>query len=269
MEKTKNVDVMLERELPAPFRMLHLFERKPHYAMDFHQHETFYHVNLVLSGEVRIIFKNETASIRQNQVFVVPPGLLHQLQSNGGYRQFGIDLLPGNEEKELAVLAKGIFENQFAVTPVRSVTESFFSLEAKMRNPMPFHLLNLLNFAERIVIDTMEAVVNQKKKTFSEKITKILREPDSFRLSVTDICRHLNYSKSQIERISKKELGCGLMEFFNNIRINEICTLLRWSDMPLAQIAEKTGLYDASHLITFFKRHMGTTPGKYRKERQN
>ena len=74
MEKTKNVDVMLERELPTPFRMFHLFERKPHYEMDFHQHETFYHVNLVLSGEVRVICKNETANIHQNQVFVVPPG---------------------------------------------------------------------------------------------------------------------------------------------------------------------------------------------------
>ena len=268
MEKTKNVDVMLERELPTPFRMFHLFERKPHYEMDFHQHETFYHVNLVLSGEVRVICKNETANIHQNQVFVVPPGLIHKLQSNGGYRQFGIDLTLEHKQEELAVLARGAFENQFTVTPVRSVTERFSSLEEKMWNPMPLNLLNLLNFAERIVIDTMEAVLNQKKESFSEKVTKILQERDPFRLTVTDICRLLNYSKSQIERISNRELGCGMMEYINNIRMNEICTLLRWSDMPLAQIAEKTGLYDASHLITFFKRHMGTTPGRYRKDRQ-
>ena len=268
MEQISNVDLMLEREIPKPFRLFHLFERKPHYEMDFHRHESFYHINLVLSGEVQVICKNERINVHQNQVFVVPPGIYHKLQSNGGYTQFGIDLLLDNSEKELAVLARGVFENGFTVTPICAVAESFFSLQEKMRNPMPVNLLHLINFAERIVIDSVEKVLNQKKESFTEKISNILQENDPFHLTISDICRLMNYSKSQIERISKKELGCSMMEYLNNIRINEICALLCWSNLPLTLIAEKTGLYDASHLITFFKRHMGMTPGQYRKERQ-
>ena len=68
-----------------------------------------------------------------------------------------------------------------------------------------------------------------------------------------------------VRKNCQSELGCGITEYLNKFKITEICRLLKETDMNLDSIADKVGLYDSSHLITFFKRHMGITPGKYRK----
>ncbi|WP_299959282.1 helix-turn-helix domain-containing protein [uncultured Roseobacter sp.] len=42
--------------------------------------------------------------------------------------------------------------------------------------------------------------------------------------------------------------------------------LLRLGDMPLAEIAYATGFASQSHMTDTFRRVLGTTPGKWRRE---
>jgi len=57
-----------------------------------------------------------------------------------------------------------------------------------------------------------------------------------------------------------------VLEYFNKIKLERICNLLKTTDLNLKEIAEKLEFYDTSHLNTFFKKRMGITPGKYRKD---
>ena len=55
------------------------------------------------------------------------------------------------------------------------------------------------------------------------------------------------------------------IEFINKTRINEASKLMRETDMQIQSIAENVGLNDTSYFARLFKRYMGITPSRYKK----
>lgn len=72
---------------------------------------------------------------------------------------------------------------------------------------------------------------------------------------------------------SPKYIGCFFksmtgktpIEYLNEYRIEKACHKLRYTDMPVTDIAFSCGFSDLSYFIKTFKRLKGVSPGKYRK----
>jgi transcriptional regulator GlxA family with amidase domain len=62
--------------------------------------------------------------------------------------------------------------------------------------------------------------------------------------------------------ISASSLSCPAYQ----TRINAARTLLETTDKLLTDIAAETGFYDHAHFVKTFKRIVGTTPSRYRKQ---
>ena len=63
----------------------------------------------------------------------------------------------------------------------------------------------------------------------------------------------------------KQARGRSIPEQLNALRMEKAGELLRQSDLPLERIGELVGILNTSTLIRSFKKHMGVTPGAYRK----
>lgn len=61
-------------------------------------------------------------------------------------------------------------------------------------------------------------------------------------------------------------MGMPPLSYLLRYRIQHAATLLRLSDMPLAEVAELTGYSDETALAKAFKREMGISPGRYRRQ---
>ena len=59
-------------------------------------------------------------------------------------------------------------------------------------------------------------------------------------------------------------LGNTVAEYVRSRRLEHAAELLRTTSLPVAAIAERAGFCDHSHFCLAFKRHVGTTPGRYR-----
>jgi LacI family transcriptional regulator len=73
-------------------------------------------------------------------------------------------------------------------------------------------------------------------------------------------------SRRVLETRFKERIGRTPHEEIMRIRIDRVKTLLVETDLPLSKIAQRTGFNYIEYLNEAFKKRVGTTPGKYRKE---
>lgn len=83
-------------------------------------------------------------------------------------------------------------------------------------------------------------------------------------LCFSDIVKHFNLSASVVKRIFREQMGCGVMECFNRIRVDAAKELIRESDQNFTEIAASLCFGSSQYFTTVFKRVSGMTPTEYR-----
>jgi transcriptional regulator GlxA family with amidase domain len=68
-----------------------------------------------------------------------------------------------------------------------------------------------------------------------------------------------------LKRRFKAAAGSSLIEYLQNLRIEEAKRLLETSNLPVDEISAETGYSDASFFRRLFKRLTGLTPSHYRR----
>lgn len=82
--------------------------------------------------------------------------------------------------------------------------------------------------------------------------------------SLSGLADELEVSPTRLARAFRGRYGCSVGQYVHRLRIREACRQLARSDRSLSSIATVTGFADQSHLTRIFRRHTGTTPGRYR-----
>ena len=62
----------------------------------------------------------------------------------------------------------------------------------------------------------------------------------------------------------KSHMGAGFIEYLNDYRLTMSERLLRSSDDPVTEVAEKCGFDNLSYFNRIFKRKYGQSPGRWR-----
>ncbi len=83
-------------------------------------------------------------------------------------------------------------------------------------------------------------------------------------LSPKTLQKLLYMSPSSIARLIKRESGRPLRLYIQYRRLQAAASLLRATDMPIAQIAERCGISDPNYFSRIFKRHFKLTPSAFR-----
>lgn len=84
-------------------------------------------------------------------------------------------------------------------------------------------------------------------------------------LSFSDVAKYIHTNTAYLSRVFKQEMGIGISEYMNRLRVEQAARLLRETDIRVAQAAEKVGIEDARYFSSLFKRYAGTSPSLYRK----
>lgn len=83
--------------------------------------------------------------------------------------------------------------------------------------------------------------------------------------SVETICQQMNISKVQLYRKVKGLLNVNVNEYIVNARIQKAKYYLENEDLPIGDIAFKTGFTSAAYFSTVFKSKIGSTPKEYKR----
>lgn len=85
------------------------------------------------------------------------------------------------------------------------------------------------------------------------------------KLTLQDIATHTGYSSSHFSVLFSKRTGYAPLTYFNQLKIQQACQLLDFTDMKANQICYKIGIEDNYYFSRLFTKVMGMSPIQYKK----
>jgi AraC-like DNA-binding protein len=89
------------------------------------------------------------------------------------------------------------------------------------------------------------------------------REP----LGVKEIAHEAGMSREHFSRVFVEEMDQPPAAFLRHLRVNEAAALLRETELPLREIAMRSGFYSTRHLMRTFQRVHRLGPSEYRRKK--
>ncbi len=87
-------------------------------------------------------------------------------------------------------------------------------------------------------------------------------------LSLSEIADYLDINKSYLSTLFNEKQNISFTDYTNSIRIKNARYMLTNTTLSVNDISIKTGFNTVQNFIKVFKKHVGMTPGQYRKNNQ-
>lgn len=83
-------------------------------------------------------------------------------------------------------------------------------------------------------------------------------------ITVDDMASQAGYSRYHFSRLFVEAVGRWPGEYLRDLRIRRAAALLHATGLPIKQVAQQCGFYDATYFCKVFRKAMGMTPKVYR-----
>ncbi len=135
-----------------------------------------------------------------------------------------------------------------------------------IKNILEIMLISLLRY--ELNSNNLE-VYFLSKEEYNKRITSLIKEflhENIYNnVNIKTLEERLSYSRSYLFREFKKSTNLTIIEYFNNLKINEAKKLLLNSSLSVKEIAEELSFESSNYFIKLFKKLTGKTPKEYRK----
>lgn len=116
-----------------------------------------------------------------------------------------------------------------------------------------------------VVIDKFEQLGGEKHSRVIIQAVDYISNHYSEDISLTLLSAYTGKSKNYLGHLFKKEMKVSFIDYLNDIRISEAKIRLRNTDDMIYEISESVGFSDYKYFSSIFKKYVGTSPLKYRK----
>jgi AraC family transcriptional regulator len=122
--------------------------------------------------------------------------------------------------------------------------------------------------AEGIALELLAATARElatrERAPWLQDAEELLRVRHGECVRLGDVARELGVPAVRIARAFRERHGVSVGEYGRQARIEWAAAEIAGGDRPLAEIAAEAGFADQSHFTRLFRRHLGTTPGRFR-----
>ena len=108
-----------------------------------------------------------------------------------------------------------------------------------------------------------ESVVNLRM----QKILRYIEEHYAEDITLADLSKSANISKSECSRCFKLSLNTTPYKYLTEYRLSMAAQLLKTTSQPVGNISASVGFWQMSHFGKCFKKKTGLSPKKYREEK--
>ena len=98
-----------------------------------------------------------------------------------------------------------------------------------------------------------------------EQAIHYMRENIEQHIVMDDVVHYVGYSQSHFFSIFKKKTGQSPIAYFNRLKVEHACHLLKTTDLKVNQICYKVGVEDALYFSRLFSKVMGMSPTQFKK----
>lgn len=263
----------------------------------YHNHE-YYEINYVHKGKVAEYIEGHNLVLSAGDAILMSPSVKHTAHPIG--ETVAVNIIVAREYAETAekMLSSYSTDNYLKLIVKNSVYAVFRGADVAGMGEIvdelarfnqniwqyePYVEPSLDNLSKRLFLALTRAELfehsYQKITRFSDAVKKesamqyITRRDDKIMWYINDnyntvtresLAKHFGYSGQQIARIIKKRTGTSFTTYIQVLRLTRATELLRNTDLPIKEIAERVGAESPEYFTRWFKREHRVTPTAYR-----
>lgn len=125
-------------------------------------------------------------------------------------------------------------------------------------------LAQILDFVQYIARELHTSVPHNEPQ-WQQELDALMQQKDALTYTVDDLCKKLNYSRVQLNRLFKTAFNTTPHDYLLSKRLLYARNLLLNTDMSTLKIAYIIGYSNLAQFNAVFKSKFGTTPGQFRK----
>ena len=257
---------------------------------NYSEKHDFCELCFVLHGEITLTTEDGTISLSKQEMVLIEPNTEHSYFSSSGNHNSAFVICFECPSSAVRSLSGRKFmlnqDQQFCIKKIIDESNTTFRTNEKDM----LELLSIPSFGgqqsiilliEYLLIDLIRQSSAEKNPDIIflngenfypdlvELIKRYLERNIGKRLTLDDVSKKFNYSRSFICKIFKEETGESLITYFNRIKIEEAMRLLRETDRRASEISELLGFSEPKYFGAIFKKQVGISPASYRKKTRN
>ena len=259
----------------------------------WHQHEGFYEIVLVISGEAQHICGKRQYTLCPQEILIIEPGTYHNYQKCAfDYYNILVDF----SELKLPLFdlpnTRG-FQNLFVLSPQSHLHKSgkvlrnfldvkqfstcvtllkkMYALQTSHEDGYQMAMVSAFTEFLQVICRAGEtasgnpAISHSQPHSIAEMAMAMARHCQND-WTVEKMCKTCGMSRPTLFREFKKYYNTSPVQFLTSQRLHKACALLRESDMNLESVATACGFANGSYFATVFKKNFGFSPLQYRQD---
>ena len=238
-----------------------------------------YSVFVCLQGGADFLVGGQPYRLEPGGVLLAPPGMPHTAWHNTAHplgaffitftaRLYGVLDVPAICSLPVLLMPGAMRRPKFADS-ARSITHHFIDRPPGYEQVLHTHCVRLISLMWSETLT--QAHGTTASASYITRLLPVLREvetryADTIRLGELASLVHLHLA--YFCTLFKQTTGYSPLQYLARFRLEHACALLIATELPLEEIASRTGFYDAAHLTRVFRRVKGTSPGRYRRSEE-
>lgn len=253
---------------------------------DYSERHDFWELCYAESGDIEVFNNGERIELKEGDILLISPYRAHSYRSVSGNKARTFVACFESSSAVLKVLADTVFASDATVKRCMECLVEESESTFKMNESEHLEALKNPNFGgqqaiiiqlEYLLIKLIRTLSSYKKggvvfldgenfySDLSKIVIKFFEEHIRDDLSLDDICRKVNYSRSFLCKTFKKQTGETLIGCFNRMRAEEAARLLTQTDWSITKIAGYLGFSEIKYFGALFRRYMLASPSEYRR----
>ncbi|WP_018630161.1 AraC family transcriptional regulator [Niabella aurantiaca] len=147
-----------------------------------------------------------------------------------------------------------LFNKMYAALELGYSADNLYFANLGLRQFFSYFIYNSRHYpiVEKKELDAVDSAILYMQERLQESIT------------LKDLSRHSNYSVSRFSNLFKQKTGYAPMDYFMQMKIQQACQLLDFTDKAIKDVAITMGFDDPYYFSKRFKQVIGMPPLKYR-----
>jgi AraC-like DNA-binding protein len=270
------------RSTPRPFVYLHSSHLPPGMVADWHSHPCVA-LHGCLQGPITLATPTEEQTFDGGVFFLLEPGLRHHWRNPGNRVAAHLSLLidhrsPGNWPASSGVkdlcqqlVARVRRMPRFNAAHDPELKTTFWQLADYLMTDRPRQQAGitglLLTLLGRMVELLGEVPAASAAPDAAEEMRRLLMARVGDRLSVEEVAEAIGLGTTRAKQLFRQRHGCGIMAYFNQLKIWQAKRLLGSSSLTVEQVSRKLGFSSPSYFTRVFQRYTGEAPTEFREQR--
>jgi len=226
-----------------------------------------------MEGSGFYVLNGKEHQVQKNQFFILPPGEPHVYGAvkGGAWTIYWIHFCGSHA----AIYAEGMQTPQDIRVALNSrIRDRINIFEEILSTLQESTSLEHLRYASSVLhhfLASMRFLSQYRHASQSRSATNpvdstihFMKENLEHHITLQDVLRYSGYSQSHLSFLFKQQTGQSPLAYFNRLKIEYACQLLRETDMQVNQICYKIGIDDPFYFSRLFRKLMGVSPKEFR-----